>query len=186
MAESSTDIETVAMQLAAIMKQLEMLDEVKVKLNDLDIQQKANHMAIGWLEASKCTTSGEWPDDGILPNPTKPSWLTGEITASGRHGSGDGRGAPRYHRLEFPIFDGKEDPLSWINRCKQFFRGQRTMEEEKVWLAAYHMMGTTQLWYNTIEREIGTVPWRCFNEMVHLRFGLPLRHNPLGNWLVSS
>ena len=32
------------------------------------------------------------------------------------------------------MFDGKEDPIGWINRCEQFFEGQRTLEEEKVLL----------------------------------------------------
>lgn len=30
---------------------------------------------------------------------------------------------PRFHRLEFPTYDGKEDPLGWLQRCDQFFRG---------------------------------------------------------------
>jgi hypothetical protein len=32
----------------------------------------------------------------------------------------------RFHprvRLEFPTFDGKEDPLPWLNCCETFFRG---------------------------------------------------------------
>jgi hypothetical protein len=37
------------------------------------------------------------------------------------------------------MFDGKEDPLQWLNRCEQFFEGQHALEEEKVWLASYHM-----------------------------------------------
>ena len=28
---------------------------------------------------------------------------------------------PRYHKLTFPIFDGKNDPLGWLNKCEQFF-----------------------------------------------------------------
>lgn len=51
-----------------------------------------------------------------------------------------GRGVPRFHKLLFTIFDGKEDPLPWLNRCEQFFKGQWTMEE-KVWLVSYHMTG---------------------------------------------
>lgn len=29
----------------------------------------------------------------------------------------------RIHRLCFPTYDGREDPLPWVNRCEQFFRG---------------------------------------------------------------
>ncbi|KAG8082061.1 hypothetical protein GUJ93_ZPchr0014g46798 [Zizania palustris] len=34
----------------------------------------------------------------------------------------DSRFHPRV-RLEFSSFDGKEDPLPWLNHCKTFFRG---------------------------------------------------------------
>jgi hypothetical protein len=39
---------------------------------------------------------------------------------------------PRFHRLEFATFDGKEDPMHWLTRREQFFEGQCTLEEEKV------------------------------------------------------
>lgn len=45
----------------------------------------------------------------------------------------------RFHKLDFPTFNGKDAPLPWLNRCKQFFRGQRMMEGDKVWLATYHL-----------------------------------------------
>jgi hypothetical protein len=48
----------------------------------------------------------------------------------------------RYHKLSFPTYDGKDDPLGWLNRCDQFFRSQRTPETEKVWLASFHLTGT--------------------------------------------
>jgi len=51
---------------------------------------------------------------------------------------------PRVH-LEFPTFDGKEDPLPWLNRCETFFRGQNTPERRRVWYAAMHLTGTAQL-----------------------------------------
>jgi hypothetical protein len=37
----------------------------------------------------------------------------------------------RFHsrvRLEFPLFDGKEDLFPWLNRTETFFRGQNTLE----------------------------------------------------------
>jgi hypothetical protein len=33
---------------------------------------------------------------------------------------------PRYFKLNFPRFDGKEDPLPWLSRCEQYFRAQKT------------------------------------------------------------
>ena len=53
------------------MKQLEILDEIKVKLNDLDNQQKTGHLAIVRLEMGKGAMSGELPSDAILPKTHK-------------------------------------------------------------------------------------------------------------------
>jgi hypothetical protein len=25
---------------------------------------------------------------------------------------------PRYHKLSFPTFDGKDDPFGWLNKCE--------------------------------------------------------------------
>ncbi|PHT91080.1 hypothetical protein T459_06193 [Capsicum annuum] len=40
---------------------------------------------------------------------------------------------PRYTKLDFPTFDGSEDPLTWLHRCEKFFSNQRTNEDDKVW-----------------------------------------------------
>jgi hypothetical protein len=66
--------------------------------------------------------------------------------------------------LDFPKFEGKEDPLTWLNRCEQFFGGQRTDEAFKIWLAAYHMVGVAQEWYMQLERDEGMPSWLRFKE----------------------
>jgi len=48
---------------------------------------------------------------------------------------------PTSHKLRFPSYDGAEDPLAWLHKCEQFFRAQRTAEDEKVWLASFYMEG---------------------------------------------
>jgi len=57
---------------------------------------------------------------------------------------GDSQGVPRFHKLSFPTYDDKEDPLGWLNHCESFFRGQLTREADKVWLASFHMTGSAQ------------------------------------------
>jgi hypothetical protein len=69
---------------------------------------------------------------------------------------------PRYHKLSFPTFDGKDDPLGWLNKCEQFFRGQQTCPVDQVWLASYHLTGTAQQWYLVLESELGHPPWAEF------------------------
>jgi hypothetical protein len=62
----------------------------------------------------------------------------------------------RVHKLDFPTFDGGGDPLPLLNRCEHYFRGQRTVEEERVWLAAFHLQGAAHQWYMCLERDEGT------------------------------
>lgn len=92
----------------------------------------------------------------------------------------DGLGVSRYHNLEFPTFDGKEDPLGWLNRYEQFFWGQHTPEDGKVWLAFYHLTGVAQTWYFMVERDHTTLTWSQFKELCNDRFGPPLHNNSLG------
>lgn len=102
----------------------------------------------------------------------------GEGRAAGRGG------VSRFHKLNFPMFDGHEDPLLWLNRCEQFFRGQHTLEEDKVWLATFHMTGSAQLWYHRLERDMGTPSWCRFVKLINTCFGPALRINPLGELIA--
>jgi len=54
---------------------------------------------------------------------------------------------PRFQKLDFPCYDGKFDPLIFINRCESYFHQQRIMEEEKVWMASYNLKEGAQMWY---------------------------------------
>ena len=55
--------------------------------------------------------------------------------------------APKIAKLDFPWYDGDEDPTSWILRVKQFFEFYGTNEGEKLPLVAYHLEGDVQQWY---------------------------------------
>jgi hypothetical protein len=57
------------------------------------------------------------------------------------HGAGQGTHPPRFYKLEFTTYDGAEDPLNWLNHCKQFFHGQHTLASDRTWLASYHLTG---------------------------------------------
>jgi hypothetical protein len=51
----------------------------------------------------------------LQPRPTSPvGWRT-------RPGDQADTRPPRFHKLEFPTYDGESDPLPWLNRCEQFF-----------------------------------------------------------------
>jgi hypothetical protein len=80
-------------------------------------------------------------------------------------------------KLNFPSFDGESDPLPWLTKCASYFRGMRTMEEEKVWMAALHLEGAATEWYYALERDHGILSWPRFSDFVNMRFGPPLRTN---------
>jgi hypothetical protein len=92
---------------------------------------------------------------------------------------------PRFQKMDFPKFDGKSDPLAFLNRCESYFRQQR-IAEEKVWMASYNLEDGAQLWYMQLQRDEGTPPWRRFSELLNTRFGPPLRSNPLGELMACK
>jgi hypothetical protein len=77
------------------------------------------------------------------------------------------------------MFDGREDPLGWLNRCEHFFHAQHTREADKVWLASFHMTGISQHWYYMLERDTGEISWQMFKALCHQRFGPALGINHL-------
>jgi len=88
---------------------------------------------------------------------------------------------PRYHKLTFPCYDGAEDPLGWLLKCEQFFRGQQTRAVDWVWLASFHMTGKAQMWYTVLERDAGRPTWDDFSRLCQQRFGPPLSTNHLAD-----
>ncbi|KAL4324350.1 hypothetical protein GQ457_11G020520 [Hibiscus cannabinus] len=60
---------------------------------------------------------------------------------------------PRYSKMEFPTYDG---------------------------LAAFHLLGEAQLWFDQVEEEEADLDWGRFKECCHVRFGPPMSNNPLG------
>lgn len=88
---------------------------------------------------------------------------------------------PRYHKLSFPTYDGKDDSLGWLNQCDQFFRAQQTHDGEKVWLASYHLTGTAQQWYIVLEWDSGVIVWDDFKRLCQQCFGPALSTNHLAD-----
>jgi len=84
----------------------------------------------------------------------------------------------RLPKISFSSFDGESDPLTWLNKCDNFFRGHRTPEDEKVWMASLHLDDTVVEWYYQMERDFGMVPWSRFVDFINLRFGCPSAPTP--------
>nr|GMC86807.1 uncharacterized protein LOC109178468 [Ipomoea batatas] len=88
---------------------------------------------------------------------------------------------PKFTRLEFPRYEGREDPTGWLHRCEQFFKAQGTPVADFVSLAAFHLTGVAQLWHFRLEMEEPAMSWTQFKQRCYLRFGPRLRGNSLSN-----
>jgi len=129
---------------------------------------------------------------GENPEGPEPVWTDHESRRDGGGGGGGwfgggrddgfarGRGGPREPKLSFPRYDGETDPLPWLNKCDGFFRGYRTLEEDKVWMASLHLDGVAAQWFFQLEHDLGIISWPRFAEYANLRFGPPIRSNALG------
>lgn len=96
------------------------------------------------------------------------------------HDTNSGGTVPRFHKLEFPKFDGTDDPLNWINHSEQFFWGQHTPDTDRVWMAIFHLTGAAQEWYFHYEQHKGPLDWDTFKELCYGQYGQPIRNNSLG------
>ncbi|KAA8538347.1 hypothetical protein F0562_027830 [Nyssa sinensis] len=99
-------------------------------------------------------------------------------TVGGQQHSNNGNGigssssyVPRLVKLDFPRFNGGEDPTSWLCRAEQFFQFQETPEADRVSLASFHLEGDAQLWYQLQKQENSVLVWSDFKEGLLSRFG---------------
>ena len=86
---------------------------------------------------------------------------------------------PKHKKWDFPRYDGTTDPMLFLNKCEAYFRQHRTMAEERVWIASYHLDGIAQLWFTQLQDDDGTPTWGRFKDLLDLRFGPPLRSAPM-------
>ena len=134
---------------------VESLAEV---VKSLQATVEANAKAIASLAADRSSSSGS------------------KAPMSGEHHN---HRPPKFQKMDFPRYDGKTDPLIFLNRCESYFHQQRIMEEERVWMASYNLEEGAQLWYMQVQQDEGTPSWRRFTELLNLRYGPPLRSAPL-------
>ncbi|KAF2309773.1 hypothetical protein GH714_002713 [Hevea brasiliensis] len=92
------------------------------------------------LQSTKLSLSSSSTESQHRPRKEK-----GTMGATNSESSGEHLVVPKYTKLDFPRYNGLEDPLGWLSRCQLFFKHQSTLEEEKVGLASIHLEGIAQL-----------------------------------------
>ncbi|KAK2985526.1 hypothetical protein RJ640_015851 [Escallonia rubra] len=86
---------------------------------------------------------------------------------------------PLIPKLMFPSFDGK-DPRGWINKAYKYFQFQPVNDYLKVSLAAIHLEGEANDWFQAYQVGRGVITWpelikdlslrfeeQCFDSVVH-------------------
>ncbi|KAL4573462.1 hypothetical protein LXL04_020270 [Taraxacum kok-saghyz] len=91
-----------------------------------------------------------------------------------------GNRVPKFTKMEFPTYNGKDDPLAWLQKCEDFFEEQQTPPEAWVRQATFVLQDKSQAWYHNLRRMKGRLSWVEFSEDCRIRFGPPMSINPLG------
>ncbi|KAK3136157.1 hypothetical protein QOZ80_5BG0428960 [Eleusine coracana subsp. coracana] len=192
-ATNKAEVEDLTKLMQAVNAKLECLTTMESKLEAIDNQQRVQNAAIQRLQQQFRQPSpnndgrgySSSYDDGRRRDYFRDAYDDGQHQEPYRDRYEDEwRRQPdrpvRHQKWDFPKYDGKGDPIFFLNKCDSFFRAQRILEEEKVWMATHNLNDSAHIWYMHIEKQEGDfLTWRHFSELLNMRFGPPLRSNPL-------
>nr|KAJ0203700.1 hypothetical protein LSAT_V11C500250960 [Lactuca sativa] len=54
---------------------------------------------------------------------------------------------PKFTKMELLTYDGKEDPLAWLEKCEDFFKEQQNPTEKWVCQATFVLQGKASDWF---------------------------------------
>ncbi|CAI9290843.1 unnamed protein product [Lactuca saligna] len=91
-----------------------------------------------------------------------------------------GNRVPRFPKMEFPIYEGKTDPIEWIQKCEDFIEEQQIPIDAWVRQATFALQGRANSWYHNLRRMRDRLYWYEFLEECKIRFCAPMSMNPLG------
>jgi hypothetical protein len=83
-------------------------------------------------------------------------------TSGRHHDDEEDDGFPTSHKMEFLKYDGVGYPMSWLNRCKCYFRVRRTPQNRRIAYASFYLTDDAHLWYHRLELNDGPPPWPRF------------------------
>lgn len=135
-------------------------NEVASLKSDMQAQMQQILAAVNTLAMGKNQREGESSHSNYMSGGGRPN---GEGSS--------GSYLPRLVKLEFPRYNGEDDPTSWICRADQFFSFHQTPEEDRVPLASFNLEGDAQLWFQLMKEEHTVVTWADFKEGLHNRYG---------------
>nr|GMC82358.1 retrotransposon protein, putative, unclassified [Ipomoea batatas] len=180
---SDLNVESAIKALQKSVKALELqhdkIDNLSATVASLSSSSQSQAAALARLEKlvqQLLTSQGKQPiheEDFVAATQTEGASTATDI------GDHHPRFSP-YPKIEFPLFSGEEDPMVWLLRCESSFRHAGTLDQDRVPLAAHHMIGEAQLWYHSEIAVSQFTSWASFKEECCLSFGPPRSLNPLG------
>jgi hypothetical protein len=96
------------------------------------------------------------------------------------HGSNNSM-TPKLAKLDFPKYKGVDNPTSWVCRVEQFFEFQRIEEGDKLPMAAYHLEGEVQIWYQLWKEGEENLDWDSLKQALHIRYGPTIFEDHFGD-----
>ncbi|CAL5370639.1 unnamed protein product [Camellia sinensis] len=78
---------------------------------------------------------------------------------------------PKTVKLDFPCFNGIENPTSWVCWAEQFYYFHQTPEADRVPLASFNLEDDAQLWYQLLKEETPIISWEDFKQGLLNRYG---------------
>ncbi|KAI9164982.1 hypothetical protein LWI28_005610 [Acer negundo] len=74
-------------------------------------------------------------------------------------------------KLDFPTYDGEDDPLEWLFKAEQFFIYHNTSLTQRLLIVSFHLKGLAFHWYKLIETNQAITSWEAFSRALTLWFG---------------
>jgi hypothetical protein len=88
--------------------------------------------------------------------------------------------------LEFPRFDGTDDPISWLISYEHYFRVRQTPAHKHVAYSTFNLLDDAQLWYYRLPNDGSPPSWDQFVKLIVTRFVSPLTDKPISMTALIS
>ncbi|KAL5571257.1 hypothetical protein UlMin_020854 [Ulmus minor] len=78
---------------------------------------------------------------------------------------------PKLLKIDFPRYDGKDDPTAWVCKAEKYFALHEINESDKVNLTSFYFESVALLWFQMLEQESLYVTWQDLRSALFARFG---------------
>ncbi|KAK0572834.1 hypothetical protein LWI29_037947 [Acer saccharum] len=139
-----------------------------------DLQDSINQLKNAMIRLEERTTISDKSSADIQQQIDMLASSFGVISSADRATSSNhvdhGGVQSRSVRLDFPTYDGEDDPLEWLFRVEQFFIYHNTSSAQRLLIVSFHLKGPALHWYKLLETDQAITSWEAFSRALTLRF----------------